>query len=408
MGGALEQAKVVYNYFTNIVYSDERVLETLPKEPMMEYTQSAEGNYFKCVAASLKQVRGPHPDVLMGDEVCETKDELVEAALPMVDTSQDPLTILTSTFHKIYGIFQDIWDKAPELGYKRYSWDVFDVVTSFDPKVWDDKELNRQIPDLHKLKKLSKGRTGDPEGWIPIQNVIKAWRGKRSLDWFLVEYMGERPSASGLVNDPVDVDNAIFDPSIETKYNYVSGAECIIGIDWGFSVMTSVVELMGHKDAVKVELENKNYTQVASDVIIEDVVDMVRAHKIKYVYADSAGKFENHALQIALSKAKLKCKVIEVVFSKDKDEILGNYRAHFQRGKIKIPETHKEAVWQHKRYRYAEGTDRPIKKDDHIPDATQCALKHWPLGKAPSSSISDIIEVDDTKPITAGLRDKKF
>ena len=199
---------------------------------------------------------------------CEAKDEVVDAALPMVDTSEDPLTIMTSTFHKIYGIFQDIWDRAEELGYKRYQWDVFDVAKVFDQAIFDDLESNRLIPDLQKLKELSKGRTGDPQGWIPVANIIKAWRGKRSLDWFLVEYMGQRPSSSGLVNDPVDVDNAAFDLNTESKYNYVEGAECILGIDWGFSSMTSVVDLMAHRDGVLVELENKNYEQTRSDVII--------------------------------------------------------------------------------------------------------------------------------------------
>lgn len=380
MGGALEQAKIVYGYFTKIVYSDPNILESLPKDPMMEMTKAKEGHYFKCVAASLKQVRGPHPDVLMADEVCETSDELVDAALPMVDTSEDPLRVLTSTFHKVFGIFQDVWDRAPELGYTRYSWDIFDVVKVFSPRIWDDPKLKREIPDLDKLKALSGGRIGDPEGWVPIENVINAWRGKRTLDWFLVEYMGSRPSISGLVLDPVDVDAASFDPEAENRYNYVKGAECVMGIDWGFSSMTALVELMKHADDVKVQKRCETYTQVPLEVIIKDVVSWVREHEINFIYADSSGKFENQALQAALSKEDLGCQVIEVVFSKDKEEMLGNYRAHFERQKIKIPSNHQVAFWQHKRYQYIEGTNKPKKKDDHIPDATQCALQHWPLG----------------------------
>jgi len=408
MGGAMAQAKIVYNYFTSIIYSDARIIRTLPKEPMMEYTTGVDNNYFSCVAASPKAVRGPHPDVLMADEVCETPDDLVESALPMVDTSATPLRILTSTFHKVFGIFQDIWDRAEELGYTRFSWDIFDVVQKFDASIWDDPKLNREIPDLHKLKALSKGKLGDPDGWIPITNVINAWRGKRSLDWFLTEYMGERPSASGLVNDPVDVDAAAFDPVLENQYNYDKGAECVIGLDWGFSSMTSVVALMNHADAVKVQLRNENYTQVASEIIIEDVVGMVRDYDIRFIYADSAGKFENNALQTALDKARLKCQVVEVVFGKEKDEMLGNYRAHFQRRKLKIPKTDKVALWQHKRYRYVEGTNKPQKKNDHVPDATMCALKHWPLGET-ASDITDIQSTGgEARPITSGLRNKRF
>lgn len=408
MGGALAQAKIVYGYFSSIIFSEPRILASLPKEPMMEHTTGIDKNYFMCVAASPKAVRGPHPDVLMADEVCETPDELVDAALPMVDTSQTPLRILTSTFHKVFGIFQEIWDKADELGYARYQWDIFDVVKTFDPKVWDDVDLNRYIPDLQKLKALAGERTGDPDGWIPIMNVINAWRSKRSLDWFLVEYMGKRPSAAGLVNDPIDVDKAAFDIEKNPQYNYVKGAEVVGGLDWGFSSMTAWGAFMKHTDDVKVELALRTYSQTLSDEIIKDVCDDVEKFGMRFIYADSAGKFENAALQKELNKRRLPCKVVEVVFSKEKENNLGNYRAHFQRAKLKIPKTHQVALWQHKRYRYVAGTNKPQKKDDHIPDMTMCALQHWPLGEV-KGNISDMHMTEGgATPITTGLRNKKF
>lgn len=408
MGGALAQAKIVYQYFSSIAYADERILAVLPKEPMMERTEGSDGNYFMCVAASPKAVRGPHPDALMADEVCETPDELVDAALPMVATSQRPLRILTSTFHKVFGIFQDIWDRAEELGYTRYSWDIFDVVRTFDPAIWDDKDLNRYIPDFAELKALAAGRTGDPEGWIPVTNVINAWRSKRTKDGFMVEYMGKRPSAAGLVIDPVNVDNAAFEVASNSEYNYVQDTEVVGGLDWGFSSMTAWVGFMRHKDDVKVEVALRTYTQVIAEEIIEDVCDDVETFGIRLIYADSAGKFENAALQKRLVERGLQCKVVEVVFSKEKENMLGNYRAHFERAKIKIPKTHQVALWQHKRYRYVPGTNKPAKKDDHVPDATMCALSHWPLGGSKGSAKDLGTTGGEAKPITSGLRNKKF
>lgn len=416
MGGSLAQAKIVYGYFSAIVFSIKAALEFCRKDPLMENTESRKGNYFKALPASPKAVRGPHPDTLLADEVCEAKDDIIADALPMVTSSPDPLTILTSTFHKIFGAFQEIWDQADELGYTRFSWDIFDVTFAFDPKIWRDPELNRLIPDLHKLEKLANGRVGDPEGWVRIENIIDAWQGKRTLDWFLVEFMGTRPSASGLVNDPVDVEAAIFDETTETQYNYVKGAQVVGGIDWGFSSMTSWVALMNHADAVKVKLKNRNYTQVDSETIIDDICKDVETLGINNIYADSAGKFENDALQRELRKRRLPCKVHEVVFSKDKFgdkkdsfDMLGNYRAHFERHKIKIPKSMVLAKWQHKRYRYVEGTNKPQKKDDHIPDATMCALKHWPLG-IDRRPISETPQGDSnlTKTISSGLMNKTF
>jgi hypothetical protein len=427
MGGSYEQAKGVYNYFLIPLNANKCLLDQLPKEPTMDGTIASDGSYFKAVTASPRQVRGPHPDVLMSDETCETKDELILSALPMVDTSEDPLIIMTSTFHKIFGIFQDTWDNADQYGYTRYSWDIFDVAKEFDPAIWNDKQLLNDVPDLAKLEKLADGKTGDPEGWVPIMNIINAWRSRRSDDWFLVEMMGARPSAEGMVNDPIDVEACIFDDETEKQYNYQNGAECVLGIDWGFSSMTAVIELMSHLDGAKVQLSCKTYEQVASEKIINDTVTKVYDHRIKVIYADSAGKFENNALVTALSRARSQanavdkerynCRVVEVVFGREKFgtpgsdgdfSLLGNYRAYFQRQLLRIPKSSKISIWQHKRYRYAKDSDKPVKKDDHIPDATMCALKHWPLGVA-KVNINEVRQTgSEDGAITEGLLNKIF
>lgn len=383
------QAKIVYNYFKDYCDIDASVAATIKGLPRETGTTANEGHYFSSVTASTKQIRGKHPDTLISDETCETSDELVHSALPMVGSSQDPLVIMASTFHKIFGIFQETWDNAEERGYLRIQWDIFDVCKPFPADFWEQPEI-ASINGIERLKAHAKGRTGDPEGWVSIDNIIQAWKEKPTEDWFEVEYLGSRPSAAGLVLKPEDVDSAMFDIETEVRYNYLKGATCIIGIDWGFSSMTSVVELMGHADDVVVMLDNKNYHQISSAVIIADVIKKVRAHGIRFIYADSAGKFENDALQNQLNKEGLACKVVEVVFAKEKVEMLGNFRAHFEQKKYKIPKrilrngewkTNLEAYWQYKRYRYEEGTDKPVKKDDHIPDATMCAMQHFKLGK---------------------------
>jgi hypothetical protein len=399
MGGSFEQAKKVYAYFTDFVEDDPDMQQYLLKPPTLTETLSENKVPFKCVTASPKQVRGPHVDNLMIDEACEADDQLVKDAMPMVNTSESPLIIMTSTFHKIFGIFQETWDKAPELGYVRFSWDIFDVCRTFNPEIWKNEDFNREIPDFQDLKKLAAGRTGSSEGWVPVLNVVQAWREKPTLDWFLVEYMGTRPSAAGLVLRPEDVEAAEIDAMEKMRYNYITGAERILGIDWGFSSMTSVVDVFKHADDVKVLVDNKNYVQVRSEIIIEDVVAKVKKGGHKVIYADSAGKFENVALQYALTKARLSCMVVEVNFGTDKVEMLGNLRAHFERRKFKFPAEFIQAKWQLKRYRYAEGTDKPIKQDDHIPDVSTGPI-HLTRQQVDKSS--------DNTTITGGLMGEKF
>ena len=424
------QAEIVYGYFTDYCDMDASVMASVEGNITRDETKSVAGKQFSCVTASPKQVRGKHPDVLISDETCETDDEVVHSALPMVNDSKHPLVIMASTFHKIFGIFQETWDNAEQRGYTRIQWDIFDVAAKFDPNIWERPDV-KAIPDILKLKGYAAGRTGDPDGWVPIDNIIQAWREKPTVDWFEVEYMGSRPSAAGLVLKPEDVDRAVFDISENARYNFITGATSVLGIDWGFSSMTSVVEVMGHLDEVVVLLDNKNYQQTPSDDIIKDVVKMVRRHGIRFIYADSAGKFENVALQNALSKEQLGCTVIEVVFSKEKfgtpgrdgsPGMLGNLRSHFEQAKIKIPKRLRDAYWQVKRYRYQPGTDKPVKKDDHIPDALMCALQHFILGRyvrsIPVSQSTAVVKQRDpmgepqksvaSKPMTAGLATKQF
>lgn len=83
LGGSLEQAKGVYNYFIGHIYAEENIVKALPKEPTMLRTETDQGNYYRAVAASQKQVRGPHPDDLNIDEACEAKDEIILSALPI-------------------------------------------------------------------------------------------------------------------------------------------------------------------------------------------------------------------------------------------------------------------------------------------------------------------------------------
>lgn len=415
MGGSLVQAEIVYGYFTDYCDIDVAMSKKIVGAITMTETCAREGHTFSCVTASPKSVRGKHPDVLISDETCETSDELVHSALPMINDSKNPLVIMASTFHKIYGIFQETWDNADERGYYRIQWDIFDVCRPFPADIWERPEYAK-INGIEKLKAYAKGRTGDPDGWIPIENVIQAWREKPTEDWFEVEYLGSRPSAAGLILKPEDVDKASYDDKKETCYTYAQGAVVVLGIDWGFSTMTSVVELMGYRDQVVAMLDNKNYHQTSSDDIIKDVVEKVRNHGIRFIYADSAGKFENVALQNELNKAGLGCIVIEVVFSKEKEKMLGNLRAHFEQEKFKFPKKFKDAYWQYKRYRYQEGSDKPVKKDDHIPDATMCALQHFVLGNFVRSIPlpEDHNDTDDPevapkhRAITHGLRKKVF
>jgi hypothetical protein len=443
MGGSLQQAQGVYNYFISHIYAQPTIVGALPDEPTMHETKSDSGNYFKAVAASPKAVRGPHPDHLFIDEACETKDELILDAMPMVNTSPYSLVVMTSTFHKIFGYFQETWDRAPELGWVRLSWDSFDVCIEFDPAIWKDEKLRREIPDLsidqagkNSLEHRAAGRTGDPDGWIPIANLIQVWREKATVDYFDVEFMGSRPSSEGMVNDPEDVDACVIDNF--GPYAYQQNADVAGGLDWGFSGQTSWVAIMNYKDDIKVQLRNRLWTQVRSHVIIEDIVEDVLTYRISTIHADASHPFENADLRAAIKKAlaalpdaeQFRCSVVEVPFGRpiqvaettgtdkkrdikkklgtEKELMLGNYKAYFARRLLRIHRECQVGIWQHKRYRYQKNSDKPEKEDDHVPDSTMLCLRRWMLGKTTQPLPSEPTEKRRVSTTTGGLMNEQF
>lgn len=453
MGGSLAQAKGVYNYFVGHIERQPAILAALPDDPTMQETKTDKGNYFKAVAASSKAVRGPHPDHLFIDEAAETKTELIHDAMPMVSSSSHQLVVMTSTFHKVFGFFQETWDEADALGWVRLSWDTIDVCKTFNPDhFFKDERLIREIPDLTiaqagsaSLEARVAGRTGDPDGWIPFDNMVQQWREKPTLSYFDVEYMGSRPSAEGMVNDPEDVDACIIDDYGE--YAYIPNTHTAGGLDWGFAGMTSWVAGMKYKDDIVVQLEQRNWSQVRSGVIIGDIVKDVLAYRIRKIHADASHAFENKDLRIAIRKAinllpaheRFGCTVVEIPFGRpvqvaenndkkqadgkakkkdvlhnlgtEKEFMLGNYRAYFSRRLFRIMRKCKTAIWQHKRYRYQENSDKPVKEDDHIPDATMLMQREFVLGKF-AGKLSDqnpkSRRGDEPSTHTGGLISKQF
>ena len=89
--------------------------------------------------------------------------------------------------------------------------------------------------------------------------------------------------------------------------------------------------------------------------------------------------------------------------------MIGNLRAHFEQEKFHLAKRFRDAFYQLKNYRYQEGTDKPVKKDDHIPDAIMCALQHFPLGQTPAKIY---IPKEDEEPrhipYTRNLMSKQF
>lgn len=119
LGGSGEQSDIMYDYFKDDIYKTKYLLNRLTKDPTKRKTKFESG-FVKALTASEKSVRGPHPELLILDEVAAADDEIMRSALPMISGSAHGRIIMLSTPHKMFGLFQEYWSKAKAYEYERF------------------------------------------------------------------------------------------------------------------------------------------------------------------------------------------------------------------------------------------------------------------------------------------------
>lgn len=119
LGGSYDQSRIMYRYFHDYIYRTKYLEGRLLGDPTKGET-NFEGGYVRALTASEKAVRGPHPELLILDEVCAADDDIIRSALPMISGSRHGRIIMLSTPHQFYGLFQDYWSNHKAYEYLRF------------------------------------------------------------------------------------------------------------------------------------------------------------------------------------------------------------------------------------------------------------------------------------------------
>jgi hypothetical protein len=106
LGGSLEQSEKSYKAMGDFWAATQLEDRYLKHEPQKTKTQWRNGSQAAILAASPKSVRGPHPQLLLMDEIDEMEQEIYDAALSMPQSKKNiPATIgKLSTNHRFGGI----------------------------------------------------------------------------------------------------------------------------------------------------------------------------------------------------------------------------------------------------------------------------------------------------------------
>ena len=424
MAGSNEQAKQIYHYtksFWNCWPTLARNL--LLDEPLQGETRLTNGVILKIISASEKQARGKHNPGFIVDESCQegdNTDRMISAAMQGAMSEPNFMIVLLSTFHHPIGLFQEAWDFAEERGFKRFNWNVYDSMekctaglefaTAEDPKAIETfckkecplTEIENVFDDLGQLTgtrmKGCCGKARDANGFLPRKNVIIAKKMNRGTNVFAVEYENERPNWMRPVYDVQWIENAQVDNDWPPRGTKI--LEKSMGIDWGLEGQTALIlsclldvptgapilsrEEIAARRFMDVEPPYRRCVGVLECEFMQgkltpEVLKVAMSWIEKYgqekffVFADASHPFNNLEVQNA------GLDLSPVLFQKWKDYGIGNCTKYFtMRNRLFIRMGLTGFIEQLKRYRQ-DKYGKPVKKDDHSPDAWLCSMLRFPF-----------------------------
>ncbi|MBU0630985.1 MAG: hypothetical protein KKC80_08790 [Candidatus Margulisbacteria bacterium] len=389
-----DQAKQVYEYTTQFWDCFPLMKKTLlPRDTQVSLTKLITGVTLRCVTSTEKSARSKHPPGLCMDEVCQDKegiDVVFRSAMGASLTEPNSTIIALSTFHIPVGLFQEMWDHATKLGFRRYTWSTWDIMekcnegmehaTDKDPNAYSfcikhcplTEQINEVVnsPDGKITRRKYIGCFGQArhtEGFRKRAVVIaaKAASGKD----FVVEWENNRPTVPGSVYDINDVNYAEKSEFVLPENS--SPLLVTVGIDWGFNEGCMCIILLYEEGIFIPDAEFMNFKTVLECI---NILEKWQEEYAQYdestdsflnfsIYADSSHPFNNNDLDEAGFET------IPVDFKMVKEFGIFNITKYFENGRISINGELYKFLRQIKEYRYNKKTGKPLKRNDHAPDA---------------------------------------
>ena len=418
MAGSGEQAKRVYEYTTQFWYCVPGVAEALlDGDPLLSETRLKNGVTLSCVPASEKAARGKHTAGFVADESCQEDarvGRVLQAAVQGALSEPNFTIVLLSTFHVPFGFFQEAWDQAVERGYTQYKWNIYDCMqpctvgldeaTGDDPQalgycrrecplteVVEDRDADGRVTGEHFTGCDGRARTSG--GHLSRDGALKAKMLNSGTGVWEVEHECQRPTTSGMVYDPVKVQDAVV-PIVDLARP--SGTvRRALGIDWG-----------RHAVAVLAERQAAHVAIVEGCVLESQPMSEVVAYAVRLreryghfrVYADAENQYGN----LDLSNAGFE--VVPVPFGQRKEAGIENVARFLNHGRLRIADEGdlKLVIRQMLRLRRND-LGKVVKVDDHGPDALMCAMLHFQFADEFDSAIDELYTGGERRRVTDRL-----
>lgn len=401
LGGSELQADQVYKYLVQYIETDPFWRSLVIGESMRSETHTVDSAWIRVLTASQKSVRSPHAGgrkprtarhpngrmaggILVIDEEAEADEDIVDAALPTINTARPSVNVRCSTFHNAEGSFADLIADHVEMGYKLYRWDIFDIMERcecgpdgcessekcfredhtekfIDPETGEEKEKV-----VHKA--YCGGRARYAEGWLPLSEAEKLWRRmKRSHSRWEVEAMGSRPSTKGhVIKDHVKwASNKVTSTGAQL---YVPGGPIEICVDWGTVAAGISVwqqQFTGHACLYAEEMKEAGQAQIFGKIL--ELYDLFPECQTVAADIGGGGNYLNKSL-----REEYGINVRDVNFQTEKEAAAAAWNALNEAEQLMVPGEFVDFHKQVQNWKRSKKSQRIEKGNDHICDSGIC------------------------------------
>lgn len=388
LGGSMHQARIFYhNYVKKFIEANPKLMGEVKGKIQAERTQFRSGTMLEMGACSETSTRGPHPDILLLDEVAAAdkarKTDVIEAAL---DSAMGQICMM-STAHHVSGLFIRYLLKHEEYGYKVFEWPVCDL------------DMDRNIVHIR-------------APWIPKWRIEHAMATKSEED-FAVEWLAQTAASSATVFRHKDIDDSIvqmeisviltelenqelgelanipenlrkfFEDDFDEEDKLYSLTGTFGGCDIGYVHPQAIVILKKDLNDTFWIIHMEHYRGRSANWRAERVAELQELYDIDLFCLDAEDiSFAQMCMGYGAS-------IKRVPFQSYKSSLIGALKNLFEKKLIKIPSIYKDLLDQLYQYTY-DDREKPIKGNDDILDALLFALYFWSLEAGDSSEILEI------------------
>lgn len=325
LGGSSEQSKIMYSYFKDAIYKTRYLELRLAGDPTKSETVFQSG-FVKALTASERSVRGPHPELLILDEVAAADDEIMRSALPMISGSLHGRVIMLSTPHRMFGLFQDYWENSVLYEYEKFGPWPLTRCAHIDQQ-WVDRMRIQYTPQK-----------------------------------FAVEILGRPAEGGALVFNAERVDFCTAEEPFSLNPNYDHDG----GVDWGHVNPTVLVKSQGFiKNRILIPGPDLYWQYEEFPKIQIDLLNDFKYNRGSKYYADSSHIGENQRME----ENGIDCEAIQ--FTKDNKYKMAELAQYLVwHGIVKISPDNEILIRQMKKYHWVEMTSgaEKLSKDetDHV------------------------------------------